>query len=64
MSLSNTAGCSVYPHRSPEIVELQAEARLKDAGHGLPFEQPERLGELVISFLQSWPSCGSCASVD
>jgi len=99
-----------HPHRSPEIVELQAEARLKtrmdafdvltppnpeyrdlvsaidvpsllvigddpvvtlematelrslnprmrieqvqDAGHGLPFEQPERLGELVLSFLR------------
>ena len=100
-----------HPHRSPEIIELQAEARLKtrmgpfdvltppnpeyrdvvsaidvpsllvigdsspvvtlematelrslnprvrieqvqDAGHGLPFEQPERLGELVVSFLR------------
>ncbi|WP_232379482.1 alpha/beta fold hydrolase [Polyangium fumosum] len=100
-----------HPHRSPEIVELQAEARRKtrmsafdvltppnpayrdvvsamdvpsllvmgdkspvvtlematelrslnprvrieqvqDAGHGLPFEQPERLGEVVLSFLR------------
>lgn len=99
-----------HPRRSPEIVELQAEARLKtrmaafdvltppnpeyrdvvnaidvpsllvigdspvvtlematelrsqnprlrieqveDAGHGLPFEQPERLGEVVVSFLR------------
>ncbi len=99
-----------HPHRSPEIVELQAEARLKtrmaafdvltppnpeyrdvvsaidvptllvigdspvvtlematelrslnsrvrieqvqNAGHGLPFEQPERLGEVVASFLR------------
>lgn len=99
-----------HPHRSPAILELQAEARLKtrmsafdvltppnpayrdvvsaidvpsllvigddpvvtlematelrslnprlrieqvqDAGHGLPFEQPERLGEVVISFLR------------
>ena len=99
-----------HPHRSPEIIELQAEARLKtrmgafdvltppnpeyrdvvsaidvpsllvigdspvvttematelrslnprvrieqvqDAGHGLPFEQPERLGEVVVSFLR------------
>ena len=99
-----------HPHRSSEIVELQAEARLKtrmaafdvltppnpeyadvvsaidvpcllvigddpvvtletarelrrlnprvrveqvkDAGHGLPFDQPERLGALVMSFLQ------------
>jgi pimeloyl-ACP methyl ester carboxylesterase len=99
-----------HPHRSPEIVELQAEARLKtrmcafevltppnpeyrelvstidvpsllvigddpvvtlematelrslnprmrieqvqDASHGLPFEQPERLGEVVVSFLR------------
>ncbi|KYF64822.1 hydrolase [Sorangium cellulosum] len=99
------------PRRSPEIVELQAEARLKtrmdafdvltppnpayrdvvsaidvpsllvmgdsspvvtlematelrslnpririeqvqDAGHGLPFQQPERLGEVVLSFLR------------
>ena len=99
-----------HPHRSPEIIELQAEARQKtcvaafdvltppnpmyrdlvsaievpsllvigdkpvvtlemalelrglnprvqieqvaDAGHGLPFEQPARLGELVLSFLR------------
>lgn len=100
-----------HPQRSPEIIELQAEARLKtrldafdvltppnpeyrdvmsaidvpsllvigdsspvvtlematelrslnprvrieqvqDAGHGLPFEQPERLGEVVVSFLR------------
>lgn len=99
-----------HPRRSPEIVELQAEARLKtrmaafdvltppnpeyrdvvsaidvpsllvigddpvvtlematelrslnprvrieqvqDAGHGLPFQQPERLGEVVVSFLR------------
>ncbi|WP_437672999.1 alpha/beta fold hydrolase [Sorangium sp. So ce131] len=100
-----------HPRRSPELVELQAEARLKtrmgaldvltppnpeyrdvvsaidvpsllvigdsspvvtlematelrslnprvrieqvqDAGHGLPFEQPERLGEVVLSFLR------------
>lgn len=100
-----------HPDRSPEIVELQAEARLhtrvaafdvltppnpdyralvrafdvpallvigdspvvtldtatelarlnprvriaevKDAGHGLPFEQPERLAELVAAFLRT-----------
>jgi N-formylmaleamate deformylase len=100
-----------HPHRAPETVELQAEARLKtrisafdvltppnpeyrdvvsaidvpsllvigdspvvtlematelrslnprvrieqvqDAGHGLPFEQPERLGEVVASFLRN-----------
>ena len=99
-----------HPHRSPELIELQAEARLKtrmdafdvltppnpayrdvvsaidvprlldignspvvtlematdlhglnprvrieqvqNAGHGLPFEQPERLGEVVVSFLR------------
>ncbi|MEA2746193.1 MAG: N-formylmaleamate deformylase, partial [Myxococcales bacterium] len=99
-----------HPHRSPEIVELQAEARLKtcmaafdvltppnpeyrdvvraidvptllvigdspvvtlematelrslnprvrieqveNAGHGLPFEQPERLAEVVVTFLR------------
>ena len=99
-----------HPHRSTEIVELQAEARLKtrmgafdvltppnpeyrdvvsafdvpsllvigdspvvtlematelrslnprvrieevqDAGHGLPFERPERLAEVVVSFLR------------
>jgi pimeloyl-ACP methyl ester carboxylesterase len=99
-----------HPHRSPEIIELQAEARLKtsiaafdvltppnpeyrevvraidvpsllvigdspvvtlematdlrtinprlrieqirDAGHGLPFEQPERLAEAVGAFLR------------
>jgi pimeloyl-ACP methyl ester carboxylesterase len=103
-------GRARHPHRSPEIVKLQAEARLKTrmaafdvltppspeyrdvvsaidvpsllvigdsspvvtlemaielrslnprvrieqvqvAGHGLPFEQPERLGEMVLSFL-------------
>jgi pimeloyl-ACP methyl ester carboxylesterase len=26
--------------------------QVKDAGHGLPFEQPERLAELVLSFLR------------
>ena len=26
--------------------------RVQDAGHGLPFDQPERLGELVASFLR------------
>jgi pimeloyl-ACP methyl ester carboxylesterase len=99
-----------HPHRSPEIIELQAEARLKTrmgafdvltppnpeyrdvvsaidvpsllvigdspvvtlemamelrslnprmrieqvqgAGHGLPFEQPGRLGEVVVAFLR------------
>lgn len=103
-------GRARHPRRSPEIVELQAEARLKtslaafdvlappnpdyrdvvraievptllvigdspvvtlematelrglnprvrveqidDAGHGLPFDQPERLGEVVVSFLR------------
>jgi pimeloyl-ACP methyl ester carboxylesterase len=25
--------------------------QVKDAGHGLPFEQPERLREVVLSFL-------------
>lgn len=102
-----------HPHRSPEIIELQAEAKLKtrmdafdvltppnpayrdvvsaievpsllvigdspvvtiematelrslnprvrieqiqDAGHGLPFEQPERLGAVVLSFLRALP---------
>jgi pimeloyl-ACP methyl ester carboxylesterase len=27
-------------------------AQVKDAGHGLPFDQPERLAEVVIAFLQ------------
>ncbi len=27
-------------------------AQVANAGHGLPFEQPERLGELVLSFLR------------
>lgn len=27
-------------------------AQIQDAGHGLPFEQPERLGEVVASFLR------------
>jgi len=26
--------------------------QIKDAGHGLPFEQPERLGEVVVAFLR------------
>ena len=26
--------------------------QIRDAGHGLPFEQPDRLGELVVSFLR------------
>jgi pimeloyl-ACP methyl ester carboxylesterase len=107
-----------HPRRSPELVELQAEARLKtrlaafdvltppnpdhrdvvsaidvpsllvigdspvvtlematelrglnprvrieqvkDAGHGLPFEQPERLAEVVASFLREYLSAGTC----
>jgi N-formylmaleamate deformylase len=27
--------------------------QVRDAGHGLPFEQPERLGEVVVSFLRA-----------
>jgi N-formylmaleamate deformylase len=30
---------------------LQLE-QIANAGHGLPFEQPERLGEVVVSFLR------------
>ncbi|WP_437694474.1 alpha/beta fold hydrolase [Sorangium sp. So ce176] len=26
--------------------------QVQDAGHGLPFQQPERLGEVVLSFLR------------
>ena len=26
--------------------------QVRDAGHGLPFQQPERLGEVVVSFLR------------
>lgn len=26
--------------------------QVEDAGHGPPFEQPERLGEVVVSFLR------------
>jgi pimeloyl-ACP methyl ester carboxylesterase len=26
--------------------------QVQDARHGLPFEQPERLGEVVVSFLR------------
>ena len=26
--------------------------QVQNAGHGLPFEQPERLGEVVVSFLR------------
>ncbi len=29
--------------------------RVQDAGHGLPFEQPERLKEVVASFLRELP---------
>lgn len=29
--------------------------QVKDAGHGLPFEQPERLAEVVASFLRELP---------
>ncbi len=38
-----------------ELQRLNARVRLEqvqDAGHGLPFEQPERLGEVVVSFLR------------
>jgi pimeloyl-ACP methyl ester carboxylesterase len=30
-------------------------AQVAEAGHGLPFEQPGRLGELVLSFLRELP---------
>jgi pimeloyl-ACP methyl ester carboxylesterase len=26
--------------------------QIRGAGHGLPFDQPERLGEVVLSFLR------------
>jgi N-formylmaleamate deformylase len=26
--------------------------QIANAGHGLPFEQPEQLGEVVVSFLR------------
>jgi pimeloyl-ACP methyl ester carboxylesterase len=29
--------------------------RVRDAGHGLPFDQPERLAELVLAFLRDIP---------
>jgi N-formylmaleamate deformylase len=106
-----------HPHRSPELVEIQADARLRtrlaafdvltppnpayrdvvaaidvpsllvigdnpvvtlkmaaelrrlsprlrveqipDAGHGLPFEQPGRLSEVVLSFLRERPTPGA-----
>ncbi|ATB33592.1 alpha/beta fold hydrolase [Melittangium boletus] len=38
-----------------ELRELNPRVRIaqvQDAGHGLPFEQPERLGEVVASFLR------------
>ena len=38
-----------------ELRSLNARVRieqLQDAGHGLPFDQPERLGEVVVSFLR------------
>jgi N-formylmaleamate deformylase len=31
---------------------LQIE-QVQNAGHGLPFEQPERLSEVVLSFLRA-----------
>jgi pimeloyl-ACP methyl ester carboxylesterase len=38
-----------------ELRSLNPRVRIEqihDAGHGLPFEQPERLGEVVVSFLR------------
>jgi pimeloyl-ACP methyl ester carboxylesterase len=32
---------------------------IQDAGHGLPFEQPERLGEVVVSFLRELERAGT-----
>jgi N-formylmaleamate deformylase len=50
-----------------EIADLNPRVRveqIKDAGHGLPFEQPERLGEVVLSFLRSLHSTAAgCASI-
>ncbi|WP_081427016.1 alpha/beta fold hydrolase [Sorangium cellulosum] len=33
--------------------------QVQDAGHGLPFQQPERLGEVVLSFLRELKWLGS-----
>lgn len=41
--------------RATELRSLNPRVRIeqvKDAGHGLPFQQPERLGEVVLSFLR------------
>jgi N-formylmaleamate deformylase len=38
-----------------EVCSLNPRVRIehiREAGHGLPFEQPERLAEVVVSFLR------------
>ena len=41
-----------------ELRSLNARVRIEevdDAGHGLPFDQPERLAELTVGFLRELP---------
>jgi pimeloyl-ACP methyl ester carboxylesterase len=48
----------VTPEMATELRGINPRVRveqIRDAGHGLPFEQPERLGELVVSFLRHLP---------
>jgi pimeloyl-ACP methyl ester carboxylesterase len=45
----------VTQEMATDLVSLNPRVRIaqvEDAGHGLPFEQPERLGEVVVSFLR------------
>ena len=37
-------------------------AQVQGAGHGLPFEQPERLGEVVAAFLRQTFTPGAWVS--
>jgi pimeloyl-ACP methyl ester carboxylesterase len=49
-------GPVVTPEMAAELQRLNPRVRVAqvhDAGHGLPFEQPERLGEVVVSFLRA-----------
>lgn len=48
----------VTPQVAAELCQLNSRVRaeqIQGAGHGLPFEQPERLGEVVLAFSRALP---------
>lgn len=49
----------ITPEMATEVRSLNPRIRIEkilDAGHGIPFQQPDRLGEVVLSSLLEWTS--------